>query len=203
MGAVVLWLRYNVWVRYLTGLVARSSAITHSHSEVEMSRIYFSVALGVLLIPMLASRAAGQAAAGQQRRVPVTVIFSDRVPSDSRFVVQRVPGAARRDRILLRSGATAEDLMAAINTLLSARQIEGDVPPIERTMRIRPTQAHTYRRTPYAWIARVLTDLRQAPPTDIPGIGRAQAVQVWLPIQAPGGKARPGARSQTPPSHVM
>lgn len=156
-----------------------------------MPRIYFGFAGGLLLIPALASVSAGQADfTERERRVPVTIIVSDRVPSDSRFVVQRVPAAARRDRIVLRPDATGEDLMVAINTLLSARQIEGDAPSVERTLRIRPTQASNSRRVPYPWVARVLTDVRQSTPADVPGIGQARAVQIWLPSQAPIDKAR-------------
>ncbi len=163
-----------------------------------MPRIHFGFAFGLFLIPALASVSAAQthAAGGREGRLPVTIVVSDRVPSDSRFVVHRVPNAARRDRIVLRSDATGEDLMAAINTLLSARQIEGDIPSVERTLRIRPTHASNSRRAPYPWVARILTDLRQAAPTDVPGIGRARAVQIWLPIQARNGKARPEPRSQ-------
>jgi hypothetical protein len=169
-----------------------------------MSRIHRGLVLVLFLIPTIPAKSAAQAAAPpQQRRVPVTIIVSDRIPSDSRFAVHRVPNAARRDRILLRSDATSEDLMAAINTLLSARRIEGDVPPVERTMRIRPASARNFRGAPYPWIARILTDLLQAAETDVPGIGRARAVQIWLPSQDTDGKAptRPG--SQVPLRHAM
>jgi hypothetical protein len=204
MGAMVVRLRDNVRLGYLNS----PSSITPNHTYPKrgqnMSRIYRGFTLLLLLTPTMPLTSAAQAAAtGQQGRVPVTIVVTDRVPSDSRFAVQRIPDAARRDRILLRSDARSEDLMAAINTLLSARRIEGDVPPVERTMRIRPTSTRNIRRAPYPWISRILTDLRQTPEKDVPGIGRARAIQIWLPSQAIDEKSPPGPRGQASLRHGM
>lgn len=124
------------------------------------------------------------ASARQPTRVPVTLVLVDDLPrSEVPFLVERRPGVAPHDVILLRSDATPEQLSEAIRTLLVIRQVEGDTTSRRATMRTRLRQAHAGPRREFPWVSRVLADLRRAPPEPLAGYGEVRAVEIWLPPQ--------------------
>lgn len=131
-----------------------------------------------------------QANGRSERRVPVTVVLSDNLPPGTRFVMKRLPNAARRDVIVLASDATEAELGQAVRTLLAVRQKDGDIPVTNQTIRIRPSTSKAAARPPYPWIARVLSDVSRADRIEIPDVGRARAVQIWLPRQETKHQAR-------------
>lgn len=150
-----------------------------------MRQILYGLALSIVISAAIASVSPAQNRAPQRAgRVPVTIVLTDRTPPGSRFAVERIPTAARRDVIALKPNATAGELAEAVNALLTARQVEGDVPAARRTLRVRPTRAkNAGAPRVYPWAARVLADLQRAAPTNIEGIGEVRAVQIWLPRQ--------------------
>jgi hypothetical protein len=148
-----------------------------------MRSMLCGVLFALLVFSARASVAPAQDTAPQPSvRVAATIVLADRLPADSRFVVRRVPGSARHDVVVLRPDATAAELTEAVNTLLTARYVEGDIPSTKRTLRIRPTGRKGAIRE-YPWAARVLADVRRAAPVDIPEVGNARAVEIWLPRQ--------------------
>lgn len=55
-----------------------------------------------------------------------------------------------------------------------------------------PATAAARPRRVLPWAARVLDDLREAPPRHVPGVGRVKAVQIWLaPMPAHAVGRRP------------
>lgn len=144
--------------------------------------------LGVLFaILFLSVPAGGQAASAPvaPSRVPVTVVLVERlsVPG-APFVVQRRPGAAQQDVILLPAGADARLFSEAVQMLLVARQAGGDTPVRAATMRVRPQRGRNTPRRVLPWAQRVLNDLRRAEARPVEGIGTVQAVEIWLPRQS-------------------
>lgn len=123
-------------------------------------------------------------------RVPVTIALTERVPGSSRFVVRRLPGATHRDVIMLRPDATAAELTEAVNAMLTARRAEGDVPSVNRTVRVRPQGANRGQRKDFPWGAKVLADVREASPSEVRGLGKVRAIQIWLPRQSQNRAAR-------------
>lgn len=150
-----------------------------------MRRILFGLSLAILPISANSSASAAQTSDLERPgRVPVTIVLTDHLPPDSRFVILRSPTSDRRDVIALRLDATTTDLSEAVNTLLTARQASGDIPSIKQTLRIRPPGSPKAKgQREYPWIPRVLGDLRRATHTDVPEVGRVRAVQIWLPAQ--------------------
>lgn len=144
--------------------------------------------LGALLLLCAWGTASAQSAA--PRRASVTVVLSDAIARTGEpFVIERRPDLAR-DLIVIRPNATADDLSNAIRSLLTLRQAAGDSAAARMTMRMRPASAsgvrdarHPLQRRPFPWAPRVLADLRRAGTRDIPGIGRARSVDIWLPRQ--------------------
>lgn len=125
------------------------------------------------------------------RRVAVTVVLLDRLPqTDAPFVIQRRPDVAPRDLILLRSDATGAQLADAVHSLLMIRQASGDTSAAAVTMRMRPNRPLRGPRTQFPWIQRVLSDLKRAEFREVPGIGRARAVEIWLPPQGRRGQVQ-------------
>jgi hypothetical protein len=144
--------------------------------------------LGVLFAAIVfpSVPAGGQAASapGAPTRVPVTVVLVERLPvAGAPFVVQRRPGAAQQDVILLPAGGGAELFSEAVQMLLVARQAGGDTPVTAATMRVRPQRGRNAPRRVLPWAHRVLNDLRRAEARPVEGIGNVQAVEIWLPRQ--------------------
>jgi hypothetical protein len=118
-------------------------------------------------------------------RVPVTIVEVERVPKgNAAFMIQRRSDGAPRDVILLRAGANASELSEAIRTLLMVRQATGDTASTTATFRARPPGGqHPRERAPLPWVGRVLSNLHNSEVREVPGHGRAKAVQIWLPAQ--------------------
>jgi hypothetical protein len=120
----------------------------------------------------------------QAGRVPVTIALVDSIAqSTAPFVLVRRADVGPNDVILLRTGADAQQLSAAINALLVARQASGDRPVTTGTFRVRPRQNVRTARRVLPWVPRVLADLRRASRQSIPGVGSYPAVVIWLPRQ--------------------
>jgi hypothetical protein len=136
--------------------------------------------------------AAQQPGTERPRRVPATVVLVDSLTQSSApFLLVRRADATPTDLILVNSGIDPAQLSDAIRGLLTARQSGGDFPRVAATLRVRsrqPTGAGA--RPPFPWAARVLNDLRRADPREVQGVGRARAVEIWLPHQG-NGQARP------------
>ncbi|HEU4453734.1 MAG TPA: hypothetical protein VFR81_11775 [Longimicrobium sp.] len=148
-----------------------------------LERILVMLFAAVLLLPVCG---AGQAAraSGAPTRVPVTVVLVERLPvPGTPFVVQRRPGAAQRDVILLPAGADARLFSEAVQMLLVARQAGGDTPVRGATMRVRPQRGRNTPLRVLPWVQRVLNDLQRAEARPVEGIGEVQAVEIWLPRQ--------------------
>lgn len=146
-----------------------------------MPRFPFCTALVVLLVSGPSLGTAQVNSSSGHTRVPATIVLTDDVPAGSRYAVKRIPDAARRDVILLRSDGTGADLSEAVDALLTARLVEGDYPTARRTIRARSIgRAKLFRRT-YPWAERVLTDARNSRAIAIAHVGTVRAVQIWLP----------------------
>lgn len=161
-------------------LIARASTNPYRGDRAMSIRILL---LATMLIPSAVSglEAQRELQAGHgPARVPVTIVLSDHVPhTDGPFVLQRRPGRAPVDVIVLRSSATADELSAAVSALLSVRQVHGDLPTTAGTLRVRPNTAR--RHTSFPWTPRVLADLHNAQVKEFAGFGRVRSVQIWLP----------------------
>lgn len=156
-----------------------------------MQSVPLAFGLAVVLLLSTGSAAGAQATESEVvPRVPATIVLSDTRPAGSRFVLRRVPNAARPDVIVLAPDATADDLTDAVRTLLTARHKDGDKPVANQILRIRPTRSGAPRPA-YPWIPRVLADVKGADRIDIPGVGNVRAVQIWLPGKY---KSRPASR---------
>lgn len=142
-----------------------------------------SVVIGVLLSASLHA----QSASGTRRptRVPVMIVQVERIAGgDAHFMVQRRRDIAPHDVILLRADANPGHLSDAIRTLLMVRQANGDTALTAATFRARPHGGQQQRlRAPFPWVGRVLSNLRDSEAREIPGYGRAKAVEIWLPPQ--------------------
>jgi hypothetical protein len=144
---------------------------------------FASVVISLLLSMSLHA----QSASGTRRpsRVPVTIIQVERVEQGSApFVVQRRRDVAPHDVILLRAGANPSELSDAIRTLLMVRAANVDMPLASGSFRARPQGGQQQRlRAPLPWVGRVLSDLHNVEAREVPGHGRAKAVEIWLPPQ--------------------
>ena len=152
-------------------------------------------ALGLIIEPTLIY---AQRPAGHAPRFPATVVLVDNLPvPGASFVVTRRPDLTPADLILVHANTTPAQLSDAVRTLLAARQASGDVPITQATIRMRPQQQSQRVRKDFPWVPRVLADLRKAGGRTIPGVGRARAVDILLPSQAPKG-GQLGAKERRP-----
>lgn len=137
------------------------------------------LALMVALAPHAPCEAQQQPRAGATRaRVPVLVAIAPELDgTSSPFRLRRIEGNASRDVILLASDADAAVLTQAVEALMLVRHRSGDEPGVSATFRVRQPQ----RQRVLPWAERVLRDTHAAAPREIPGVGRLQAVQIWLP----------------------
>lgn len=120
---------------------------------------------------------------GRPTRVPVLVATVDSLPNTTTpFLIVRRTEGEPRDVILLRAGASADQLSDAVHALLLVRRETGDVPSTGGTLRVRPG-ARRGARPALPWAPRVLADLRRAEPREVPGVGLVPAVEIWLPRQ--------------------
>ncbi|MFL5613549.1 MAG: hypothetical protein ACJ796_07815 [Gemmatimonadaceae bacterium] len=105
------------------------------------------------------------------------------------FLVQRRPGNAPNDLILIRADATPAELSDAVRTLATARSAAGDYPFERMTIRMRPHQHSQIARQAIPWTNGVLARLRNAKPKSLAGVGTVRAVAIWLPKQQSTGGA--------------
>jgi hypothetical protein len=118
-------------------------------------------------------------------RIPVTIAIAESVPGGGPFMILRRANTAPRDMILVRRGVDAAVLSAAVRELLTVRQLQGDTARTSGAVRTRRRSEGEHGRSlqPFPWVQRILDDLRRAPPQEVAGVGRVQAVQIWLPRQ--------------------
>lgn len=115
-------------------------------------------------------------------RIPVTIVLLDELPQrEEFFVVQRRASVRPHDVILLRRNANPVQLSEAIRTVLTARQMSGDVPQHDVTIRRRPHRPEDAKPAEFPWVPRVMADLRASEFRQVAGIGEVKAVQIWLP----------------------
>lgn len=134
---------------------------------------------------------AQQPGSARPRRVAATIVLVDSLTQPGApFLLVRRPGATPADLILVHSGVDPTQLSDAIRGLLTARQSGGDFPRLAATLRVRPQQrTGAAARPAFPWAARVLGDLRRAAVREVHGVGRARAVEIWLPRQGDGRAA--------------
>jgi hypothetical protein len=144
-------------------------------------------ALGTALCVVPVSFASAQ----QSGRYPVTVAIVDALPdSKAGAFILRQAGNTPADFILMtRESATARQLSAAVFTLLAVREVDGLIASRNATIRV------PNREGPAAWIETeerraegVVRRLRNLPEHDVPGLGRARALRLALPVNALQGK---------------
>jgi hypothetical protein len=135
-----------------------------------------------LLLALVSALPARAQDAPATMRVPVTVAIVDELPyPDAPFVILRRPAETPRDVILLPRTASPALLSDAVRALALARQQGGDVPRSASVLRLTVPQGRGWERAPLPWVPRVLRDLRRASETTLAGVGRVQAVEIWLP----------------------
>lgn len=143
--------------------------------------------LAILLAALFGtSTASAQAprASSPPTRVPVTIALVEQLPHpDAPFVILRRVDEAEHDVILLPADADAQQLSLAVQALLTARSVAGDTAESPATIRVRPRSGDAGAHRQFPWIARVHGDLRRAAHRQIPGVGSARAVVIWLPPQ--------------------
>lgn len=142
---------------------------------------------GVLMAaPIVTELQAQQTDGGSRRpRVPVTLALVDTLAGEAPFRILRRANVAPYDVILLRAGADSAVLSAAVQDLLSIRQLQGDTASTGAgALRVRrPNRAPGQRVRMLPWARRVIDDLRSADRQTVAGVGSVPAVQIWLPPQ--------------------
>jgi hypothetical protein len=144
--------------------------------------------LGCGLLGRPVSAQADQRAA----RVPVLLAVVDSLPDTGlRFRIVQMVGESVRDVVLLPPDANPDLLAEALETLRMVWTRGGDPGTAGGGVMFRRAESRTEprpRRVP-PWSDRVLHDLREARPRQIPGVGHVRAVQIWL-APRPAGAAR-------------
>jgi hypothetical protein len=129
------------------------------------------------------------------RRVQVTLVSTNHLPpgtSDVAIVRRVTPH--NRDYILLSDKANANQLSAALFTLMAVREQTGDTAKVDATINVNGNHVPvTWQGRVTASNARTLERLRHAPVRAINGIGVAPAYDVYLLPHVLAGKMHPGA----------
>lgn len=137
------------------------------------------------VLPLSALPAAAQSTRSAPRTPALVALSSDLRGAETPFRLVRFGANSPRDMILLAPDADASVLTQAVEALMIVRRQSGDdANRVSATFRARRPQQ---RPRVLPWAARVLQDVRSATPREIPGVGRVQAVQIWLPGQRGGG----------------
>jgi hypothetical protein len=95
------------------------------------------------------------------------------------YEIRRFGGRGGEDVIVLRAGADAITLTAAVEALLLIRRQSGDSATSDAVLRVHRGAPSSLPVLP--WADRVLRDLSAAEPRQISRIGRVKAVRIWLP----------------------
>lgn len=130
------------------------------------------------------------------RRVPVTISLVDSLPGSEPVVVERRASGSRNDVVLVRPGATGDQLAAALVALNAHRDVAGDT--VTTSARLKTTTAVPVRlqSTEVAHARDILRRLRTTSPTLVSGVGRVPSITVYLPSKAQRDQAR-----RSPPHH--
>lgn len=149
------------------------------------------LALGWALPGRQASAQAHQSPA----RVPVLLASVDSLTDTApRFRLVRLAGESVRDVVLLPPDANPDLLAEALETLrmVWARGGAAGTPDAGVMFRRVPGTTQPRPRRVPPWSDRVLHDLREARPRQVPGIGHVRTVQIWLaPLPAGAARAQP------------
>lgn len=115
--------------------------------------------------------------------MPVALALVDSLPGDAPFRIVRRANVSPLDVIVFRAGVDSISLSDAVEQLLLMRRMQGDTAETTGMVRVRrPNPAgHAPRVLP--WARRVMDDLHRAERKEIPGVGSARTVQIWLPPQ--------------------
>lgn len=150
-----------------------------------MRRLNLALLLTLIMAVLPHSECEAQAATGAARaRVPALVAISPELQDAATpFRLARFGGNSPRDVILLAPDADASVLTQAVEALMVVRRQSGDATSTSAAFRV---QQAPRPRAPLPWAARVLEDVRNAAPREIPGVGRLRARQIWLPAQSRG-----------------
>ena len=141
-------------------------------------------AAGLSLILYAGLGVAQPVATASRTRVPVTVVLSkEPLGPDIPFLIRRQAGAKPRDVIVMSPESNPGQLSDAIRTLMQVRQLSGDLPATNATMRMRPQQHNNVTSMSLPWTPRVLNDLKGAKFKTVTGVGRVRSVDIWLPRQ--------------------
>jgi hypothetical protein len=147
--------------------------------------------LGCALVGRPANAQAHQSAG----RVPVLLAVVDSLPDTGpRFRIVKLAGESVRDVVLLPPDASPDLLAEAVETLRMVWTRDGSGGAADGGVMLRRVPSTTQpspRRVP-PWSDRVLHDLREARPRQVPGVGRVRTVQIWLaPLPAGAARGRP------------
>jgi hypothetical protein len=118
-------------------------------------------------------------------RVSVTLAVVDSARTgDAPYRLLRRVDISPHDVILLRAGADAVVLSEAVGNLLLIRAQTGDTATVSGAVRVRNgAEGPNRQRRVLPWAGRVLSDLRQARPREVEGVGMVPTVEIWLPPQ--------------------
>lgn len=114
-------------------------------------------------------------------RVPVTVVLEAGSSGPPAYRIARRAHATPHELLLIHGDPDPVTFSDAVRSLLALRVAIGD--SVTTTAPLRVTHAAGDSVSPYPWASRVLRDLRAASPRSIAGIGRARAIEIWLPPQ--------------------
>jgi hypothetical protein len=133
------------------------------------------------------------------RRVPVTIALVDELPAPDSVptVILRRANTSPHDVILLRrNDANGGQLAAAVLHLLVLRDRSGDTARVNATYRLPAARQapRAWQRTEEVRTGRVVARLRRAEPSEVPGVGRVRATEIYLPSAAMRDEARRAAR---------
>jgi hypothetical protein len=165
---------------------------TWMNTPMKLPRLLICVlSLGGVLLSGAASAQADRSSPGAQSRAPVLLALVDSLPDTvPRFRLIRLPGESTREAVLLPSDATPELLTQALETLRMVWVHDEGSQPGEM-LRLKGGTAETHRRRAFPWAGRVLHDLHEAQPRQIPGVGSVRAVQIWLTPLPAAAAGRP------------
>lgn len=151
--------------------------------------VFFLLTLGCVFLGRPASAQEHQS--GGAARVPVLLAFVDSLPDTGpRFRIVRLAGESVRDVILLPPDANPDLLTEALETLRMVWTRYGGGGAADGALFRRvPSTSQLRPRRVLPWSDRVLHDLRESRPRQVPGVGHVRTVQIWL-TPLPAGAAR-------------
>ena len=140
---------------------------------------YVNAALAVIVVASSALRADAQGNPLLARRLPVTVALVDHNRFGGANVLVRRVGSAYPNVIVLAAGnATPKQFMSAAIVMTALMERDGDVAPRDVVVAV-PDSAGGPQKG-LAASARVLQRLRAASEVNIPGVGKARTVVIYL-----------------------